>query len=895
LFGVCTETTSRFFAERRERVATDRQRRLFEQAPGFIIIMRGDEHVVEFINDAHKTVFNSADWIDRTIRDAFPSIAGQGFFEILDDVYATGRTFEAQGAPVRYRRTPDGPEETRYLTFIYAPLYDEAGTISGIFCEGFDVSEGYVSQRRAAALVELNDRFRAIEDPEALAYATAEILGKLFEVSRAGYGTIDTRSETISIERDWNAPGIRSLAGVLNFRDYGSYIEELKQGTTVVCEDAETDPRTAEMAGALEAISARSFVNMPVTEQGDFVALLYLNHEHAREWSIDEVAFIRDVAERTRTAVERRRAEATLRANAARLTFLDRLGRQTASSEDADEILAITTRAVAEHLGISNCAYADMDEDQDGFTIRGDWAAPGSPSIVGHYSLADFGELAVRNLGAGEPLIVNDNLVELAPHEAKTFQDIGIAATICMPLVKDGRLTALMAIHDRVPHRWSHNELALIREVTERSWAHIERVRSEEERRASLQALADLNATLESQVSERTQELMAAEETLRQSQKMEAVGQLTGGLAHDFNNILAGIGGSLELMQTRLAQGRISDLDRYLTGALGGAKRAASLTQRLLAFSRRQTLDPQPADLNRLVVGMQDLINRSVGPEIEVEAAGAGGLWTTFVDVGQLENALLNLCINARDAMPDGGKLTIETANRWLDESAAKERGVAPGQYVSLCVSDTGTGMSAETIARAFDPFFTTKPTGQGTGLGLSMVYGFAGQSNGSVRIYSEPDRGTMVCIYLPRHIGEFGTQDILPDLSAAPRASDHETILVVDDEPLVRMVAVEILEELGYNVIEAGDGPQALRILNSDRVIDLLVTDVGLPNGMNGRQLADAARAERPRLQVLFITGCAENAVLNHGHLDPGMHVMTKPFVGETFGRRVRELISKM
>ncbi|MET3901237.1 signal transduction histidine kinase/CheY-like chemotaxis protein [Devosia sp. UYZn731] len=497
-------------------------------------------------------------------------------------------------------------------------------------------------------------------------------------------------------------------------------------------------------------------------------------------------------------------------------------------------------------------------------------------------------------MGAGEPLIVNDNLVELAPHEAKTFQDIGIAATICMPLVKDGRLTALMAIHDRTPHTWSRDELAVIREVTERSWAHIERVRSEEERRASLQALADLNSTLESQVNERTQELMAAEETLRQSQKMEAVGQLTGGLAHDFNNILAGIGGSLELMQTRLAQGRISDLDRYLTGALGGAKRAASLTQRLLAFSRRQTLDPQPADLNRLVVGLHDLINRSVGPEIEVEVAGAGGLWTTFVDVGQLENALLNLCINARDAMPDGGKLTIETANRWFDERAAKERGLAPGQYVSLCVSDTGTGMSDETMARAFDPFFTTKPTGQGTGLGLSMVYGFAGQSNGSVRIYSELGQGTMACIYLPRHAGEMGTQDILPDLSAAPRSSGHETILVVDDEPLVRMVAVEILDELGYNVIEAGDGPQALRILNSNRVIDLLVTDVGLPNGMNGRQLADAARAGRPRLQVLFITGYAENAVLNHGHLAPGMHVMTKPFVAETFGRRVRELISK-
>jgi len=390
------------------------------------------------------------------------------------------------------------------------------------------------------------------------------------------------------------------------------------------------------------------------------------------------------------------------------------------------------------------------------------------------------------------------------------------------------------------------------------------------------------------------EELRLAQESLRQSQKMEAVGQLTGGLAHDFNNILAGISGSLELMKTRLAQGRIADLDRYVTGAQGAAKRAAGLTQRLLAFSRRQTLDPKPTDLNRLISGMQDLIERSVGPAVQVETAAAGGLWTSFVDQGQLENAMLNLCLNARDAMPDGGKLTIESGNRWLDERAAKERGLPAGQYVSLCVSDTGTGMAKDVIDRAFDPFYTTKPTGQGTGLGLSMVYGFAGQSNGAVRIYSEIGKGTMVCIYLPRHQGDADLGDDQPELAAPVRSSDHETILVVDDEPLVRMVAVEMLTELGYQVIEAVDGPSALKILQSDQPIDLLVTDVGLPNGMNGRQLADAARTGRPRLQVLFITGYAENAVLNHGHLDPGMHVMTKPFVGETFARRVRDLTAK-
>lgn len=414
----------------------------------------------------------------------------------------------------------------------------------------------------------------------------------------------------------------------------------------------------------------------------------------------------------------------------------------------------------------------------------------------------------------------------------------------------------------------------------------------EVERDRALAELRTLNDTLEQRVEERTTALLQAQDALRQAQKMEAVGQLTGGLAHDFNNILAGIAGSLDLMKTRLAQGRIDEIDRYMAGAQGAVKRAAGLTQRLLAFSRRQTLDPKPSDINRVVAGMQDLISRSVGPSVAVETVAAGGLWTAFVDVGQLENALLNLCINARDAMPNGGRLTIETGNRWLDERAAAQRALPQGQYVSLCVSDTGTGMSPDVVARAFDPFFTTKPIGQGTGLGLSMVYGFAGQSGGAVRIYSEVGKGTMICIYLPRHAAPEQVEDAPLKMSPAPASAGKKTIMVVDDEPLVRMVAVEILEELGYVVLEAEDGPSALRILQAKPDIDLLVTDVGLPNGMNGRQLADAVREQRPDLNVLFVTGYAENAVLNHGHLDRGMQVMTKPFTSEALARRVSGLI---
>ncbi len=395
-------------------------------------------------------------------------------------------------------------------------------------------------------------------------------------------------------------------------------------------------------------------------------------------------------------------------------------------------------------------------------------------------------------------------------------------------------------------------------------------------------------------VTERLREqkrLRETEEALRQAQKMEAVGQLTGGIAHDFNNLLNGITGSLELLQTRVSQGRFTEIDRYIAAAQGAARRAASLTHRLLAFSRRQTLDPKPTDVNRLVIGMEDLIRRTVGPQISLEVVTAGGLWTALIDPPQLESALLNLCINARDAMPDGGRITIETANKWLDDRGAKDRDLPPGQYLSLCVTDTGTGMTPDVIARVFDPFFTTKPIGQGTGLGLSMIYGFVRQSGGQVRIYSELGKGTTMCLYLPRHYGS-ESEERMSDLSEAERAQDGETVLIVDDEPILRMLAVEVLEELGYGTLEAADGPSGLKILNSDASIDLLVTDVGLPGGMNGRQLADAARTTRPDLKVLFITGYAENSVIGNRHLEPGMRLLAKPFDMEIFAARVREMI---
>ena len=548
---VCTETTSTVLAEQTRARELDRQRRTFEQAPGFITIMRGPDHIVDFVNDAHRSMFASDEWIGKTIREAFPSIANQGFYEELDRVYATGVIYRAEEAMVRYRRGPDQPEEVHYLNFVYAPVLGKNGEVTGIFCEGFDATESYESRAR---------------------------------------------------------------------------VEEL-------------------------------------------------------------------------------------------------------------------------------------------------------------------------------------------------------------------------------------------------------------------------NRTLEKRVLEAVAERTLAETQLRQSQKMEAIGQLTGGLAHDFNNMLAGMSGSLELAKVRIGQSRLADVDRYLDTVLASVNRAAALTHRLLAFSRRQTLDPRRTDVNKLVSGMLDLIRRTAGPHIVVDVVEATGPLPIRIDASQLESALLNLCINARDAMPAGGCLTIATAGHWWDEREARERALGAGHYVSMSVADTGCGMTPDVVEHAFEPFFTTKPLGEGTGLGLSMVHGFAQQSGGQARIHSEVGRGTTVSIHLPRDLSEQVEDEELVKNDTS--AEGHgEVVLVVDDEPTLRQVITEVLGDAGYLTVSAADAAGGLRLLKASARIDLLITDVGLPGGMNGRQFADAARDAHPELRVLFITGYADNTATGADRLRQGMEILTKPFPMKNLVQKVREML---
>jgi len=378
-----------------------------------------------------------------------------------------------------------------------------------------------------------------------------------------------------------------------------------------------------------------------------------------------------------------------------------------------------------------------------------------------------------------------------------------------------------------------------------------------------------------------------AEQALRQSQKMEAVGQLTGGVAHDFNNLLTIIIGNIGIAKRGVVEARA---ERALDNALVGAERAAQLTQRLLAFSRLQPLNPRAVDTNRLILGMSDLLTRSLGERIELETISGAGLWKVEVDGSELEATMLNLALNARDAMPEGGKLTIETSNAYLDDEYCRQHsGIEPGQYVLISVTDNGVGMDRNTADRAFEPFFTTKEAGKGTGLGLSQVYGFMKQSGGHVKIYSERGQGTTVKLYLPRYDGE-ETAASAPEEGGAARGRG-ETILVVEDDDGVRQYASEILRDLNYQVIEARDSATALRLLEADKPFDLLLTDVVLP-GKNGRELADEVLRRRPGVKVIFMTGYSRNAIVHQGRLDPGTELISKPLIEGTVARKIRQVL---
>ncbi|HEX2891363.1 response regulator [Vineibacter terrae] len=622
-----------------------------------------------------------------------------------------------------------------------------------------------------------------------------------------------------------------------------------------------------------------------------------------------------------RLALIRKQSTRALLEEARTLERLNSTGTAIAAELDLERAVQIVTDAATELCGAAFGAffYNVVNAAGEAYTLytlsgasRDDFARFPMPRNTAVFGPTFRGEGIVRS-----PDITRDpRFGRNEPYRGMPKGHLPVRSYLAVPVTSQTRevIGGLFLGHPE-PNMFDERAERLIAGIATQAGITIDKARlyrsaqqEIEQRRRTEEALRESERSLERKVAERTAELFAAneqlrieagerqrvEDALRQAQKMESIGQLTGGVAHDFNNLLTVIAGNLETLQRQLRDPtcNVAALERAADQAMRGAQRATTLTQRLLAFSRQQPLDPRPVDVGRLVAGMSDLLRRTIGEQIAVETVLAGGLWSIHADPNQLELAILNIAVNARDALPGGGKLTIETANAFLDEAySAAFAEVVPGQYVVIAITDNGVGMSRDTINRAFEPFFTTKEIGHGTGLGLSQVYGFVKQSGGHVKIYSELGEGTTVKIYMPRqHAAESAA--VAEPVHDAPGATGHETILVVEDDDDVRTHTRGILRELGYRVLEAASGKAALRLIEQHPQIDLLFTDVGLPDGMNGRQLADAARQLRGDLKVLFTTGYARNAIVHDGRLDPGVQLITKPFTYAMLAAKLQDLL---
>jgi PAS domain S-box-containing protein len=820
----------------------------------------------------------------------------------------------------------------------------------------WDITERKHAESQAAFLAALSDRLRDIADAREVVAVAAESLGRHLGVGRVGYAEIEPDGIHATVERDWTDGRMPCLAGRHAIAAFGpAIVRRLAAAAVVRIDDTWTDPDLADpvVASSFAAIGMRAGITVPLARDGRFVGVLYAHSAEPRRWEDHEEAVVRAVAARTWDAAQRARAEQRLRESEETFRgFAQAMPNQVWAADPAGRLNWFNDRVYA-YFGagpgdLDGDAWIGVVHPQDQATALAAWRTAlrdgGTYEIAFRLRRADGAHR--WHIARAVPIRGGDGAITrwIGTNTDIQEQRQALADLARLNTTLEERVAERTRERDRI---WALSRDALLIADREGRWLSVSPAwtsllgwsqsdlvgrsagwmghpddppldltaigddagggptpRAESRFRArdggyrwfSWTAVADgdllycvaRDVTAEKDAAARLRQI---EEALRQSQKMEAIGQLTGGIAHDFNNLLTGIMGSLALVRRRVATGRLDDIDRFIEAATASAQRAAALTHRLLAFARRQSLDTRPVPVDGLVRGMEDLLRRTLGEQVNLQIALAPDGWPAMTDANQLESAILNLAINARDAMPGGGELTIETANTVLDARYTQmHQDLRPGDFVAISVTDTGIGMSKAVIEKAFEPFFTTKPVGQGTGLGLSMVYGFTRQSGGHARIYSEPGRGTTVTLYLPRAVEEAAAGT--PGPADAP-AGRGEIVLVVEDDPAVRMLIIEVLRELGYQASEATDASQALDIIGSGQPIDLMVSDVGLP-GLNGRQLADFARERRPDLKVLFVTGYAENAAIRSGFLASGMDMITKPFAIEALASKISAMMAR-
>lgn len=791
------------------------------------------------------------------------------------------------------------PEET-YHTFSYSPLLRGDGSVGGLYCTVTEETDRVINERRLDAMRRLamglgsaTSRAEAFDAaqaalqatardlPFALAYTFADSDGTAELAFACGVAS-DTEIAPLRITLDddtWPAMALWNGAGLQRTR--------LRDGGGAY-----------PMPCGAWNVPAREALVLPLAASGDPqgsarpAGFVVAGLNPYKPLDGDYQAFIELLAGQLAAALDRAGAAEAQRRRAAVLAEASQMRQQAA------EVLRRANRQLALEVATRTAerdTLRQLFEHSPSFVavLRG-------PVHVFEMANASYLQLVGGRHVVGKPVsealpeVVAQGFVELLDHVFRTGEPyIGRALPVMLQPLEGGPLEEHFLDFVYQPMLGLHGTTEGIfvegHDVTDRVLGE--------------RAVRSLNETLEARIAERTHELAealramreevaareVAQAALRQAQKMEAVGQLTGGIAHDFNNLLQGITGSLELLRRRMASASPEQVERYIEGAMKSARRAAALTHRLLAFSRRQPLDPKPVPPNPLIASIEDLLHRTLGEHIALKFDLQDDVAPILCDANQLESALLNLCINARDAMPDGGTLTILTRSGSEAVPQAADA-LPPGEYVAIAVSDTGIGMAPDVAARAFDPFFTTKPIGQGTGLGLSMIYGFARQSQGAARIQTSPGQGTTVTLLLPRHHGPM--EEPAPSAQvASPAATGCGTVLVVEDEPAVRALVVEALAHLGCETFESADGAAALEQLRSLPHLDLLVTDMGLP-GLNGRQLADAARVQRPQLRVLFMTGYADAAAAADGFLEPGMELITKPFSLDALDSTLRGLL---